>query len=202
MSPGKADPRRALMLELASRHPGFRTALMADTKINAACRGERFEFRSKLDAAIQILRLTIVCDAFIAQVAYRAKAALQRRRVPLLPRLAHRVAMSSAGVAIGDPVVIAPGVYVVHGQIVIDGLVSIASGTTIAPFVTIGLKWGNVVGPTIERDVKIGTGAKVIGPIRIGAGARIGANSVVVDDVPAGVTVAGSPARPIGVQTG
>jgi serine O-acetyltransferase len=48
----------------------------------------------------------------------------------------------------------------------------------------------------IERDVSIGTGAKVIGPVRIGAGARIGANAVVVDDVPAGATVVGAPARP------
>jgi len=43
--------------------------------------------------------------------------------------------------------------------------------------------------------VNIGTGAKVIGPVRIGAGATIGANSVVLDDVPAGATVVGAPAR-------
>ena len=64
----------------------------------------------------------------------------------------------------------------------------------IAPFVTIGLRAGDLAGPTIERDVSIGTGAKIIGPVRIGDGARIGANAVVVDDVPAGATVAGVPA--------
>ena len=103
--------------------------------------------------------------------------------------------MIVAQVSIGDPVVMAPGVYVVHGQIVVDGLVEIAEGAVIAPFVTIGLRAGDVQGATIERGVSIGTGAKVIGPVRIGAGATVGANAVVVDDVPAGATVVGAPAR-------
>ena len=66
---------------------------------------------------------------------------------------------------------------------------------TIAPCVTIGLRAGDYRGATIERDVSIGTGAKVIGPVRIGEGATIGANAVVVDDVPPGATVVGAPAR-------
>lgn len=103
--------------------------------------------------------------------------------------------MSLAGVSIGDPVVVEPGVYVVHGQVVLDGIVEIGSGVTIAPWVTIGLRAGVLQGPTIERGVQIGTGAKVIGPVRVGEGATIGANAVVVSDVPAGATVVGAPAR-------
>ena len=83
--------------------------------------------------------------------------------------------MMLAQVSIGDPVIVQPGVYIVHGQVVIDGLVEIQSGVSIAPFVTIGLRAGDVPGATIERDVSIGTGAKVIGPVRVGAGATIGA---------------------------
>jgi serine O-acetyltransferase len=64
-----------------------------------------------------------------------------------------------------------------HGQVVADGLVEIHSGVDIAPFVTIGLGAGDVRGPTIERDVSIGTGAKLIGPVTIGAGARVGAGT-------------------------
>ena len=56
----------------------------------------------------------------------------------------------------------------------------------IAPFVTIGLRAGDVRGATIEQGVNIGTGAKVIGPVRIGAGATIGANAVVVGRRPGG----------------
>ena len=93
----------------------------------------------------------------------------------MLPRLAHRLAMVISQVSIGDPVVMEPGVYIVHGQVVVDGLVEIGREPVISPFVTIGLRAGDVQGPTIERGVNIGTGAKVIGAVRVGAGATIGA---------------------------
>jgi serine O-acetyltransferase len=105
--------------------------------------------------------------------------------------------MMLAQVSIGDPVVVEPGVYVIHGQIVIDGLVQIGAGAVIAPFVTIGLRAGDITGPTLEAGVTVGTGAKIIGPVRIGAGAQIGANAVVVGDVEPGCTVVGAPARPV-----
>jgi serine O-acetyltransferase len=181
---------------LRSRHPRLREALPADARVTAQHRGERHEFRSRLDLVGQILRLVWVSDAFLAQVLYRVKARLQALGIPIAPRVAHRLAMAIAQVSIGDPVVVEPGIYIVHGQVVADGLVEIQSGVVLAPFVTLGLRAGDVRGPTIERGVSIGTGAKVIGPVRVGAGACIGANAVVVDDVAAGTTVVGAPARP------
>jgi serine O-acetyltransferase len=183
------------MRDIRSKFPGFRVAVLADARVTARFRGERDDFRSGTDALAQVIRLCWVADAFLAQVLYRAKASLQARGVPLLPRLMHRMAISSAQLSIGDPVVMHPGIYVIHGQVVIDGLAEVHPGTTIAPWVTIGLRSGDVRGATVERDVHIGTGAKVIGPVRIGAGAQIGANAVVVDDVPAGATAVGAPAR-------
>lgn len=168
---------------------------MADTRVSAANRGERFEFRSRLDAMSQALRLVVVTDAFFALTMYRLKAACQARRVPIVPFIAHRLAIMTGQVSIGDPVVLAPGIYLPHGQVVIDGLVEIGRGTTIAPFVTIGLRAGNLQGPTIEHHVKIGTGAKIVGPVHIGANASIGANAVVVHDVPACATAVGVPAH-------
>ena len=76
----------------------------------------------------------------------------------------------------------------------IDGIVEIGPGVEVRPWVTIGLKEGNVNGAVIGPRAHIGTGAKVIGPVRIGADAQVGANAVVVKDVPAGATVAGVPA--------
>jgi serine O-acetyltransferase len=184
------------------RHPRLREALVADARMTALHRGERSEFRSAPDAAAQIIRLAWVSDAFLAQALYRAKARMQTLGVPILPRLAHRLAMALAQISIGDPVVIAPGVYIIHGSFVADGLVEIGAGAVIGPFVTIGLRAGDVRGATIEDNVSIGTGAKVIGAVRIGAGAQVGANAVVVDDVPAGTTVMGSPARPRGPRPG
>jgi serine O-acetyltransferase len=120
---------------------------------------------------------------------------MQSLGVPVLPRVAHRLAMGLAQISIGDPVVVEPGVYIIHGQVVADGLVEIGAGAVIGPFVTIGLRAGDVQGATIEPGVSIGTGAKIIGRVRIGAGARVGANAVVVGDVRAGATVVGAPAR-------
>jgi serine O-acetyltransferase len=146
----------------------------------------------------EVLRLAWVSDAFLALVCYRGKAALQAKGIPVLPRLLHRLAMALAQVSIGDPVVVRPGVYLPHGQVVIDGLTEIHSNVTIRPWVTIGLKEGVLVGPVIKGGSRIGTGAKLIGPITVGPHANVGANAVVLRDVAPHTTVVGVPARPIG----
>jgi serine O-acetyltransferase len=193
-----ASPEDAGSLaDVHARHPHFVHAVIADAKVTAAYRAERSQFSSRVDALVQVLRLMYVSDAFFAQACYRAKARMQALRIPLLPRLAHRLAMMISQVCIGDPVVVGPGIYLAHGQVVIDGFVEIESGVVIFPWVTIGLRAGDFHGPTIGRGVHIGTGAKVIGPVSVGPNARIGANAVVVDDVPANATVVGVPAKPV-----
>lgn len=181
-----------------AKQPPFFVALIADAKLQADARGERDEFRGRADAICQAVRLMWVSDAFLAQAFYRAQARLDALGVPVLPRLAHRLAMSTAQVCIGKNVVIHPGVHLGHGQVVIDGFVEIHRGTVILPFVTIGLRQGKARGPTIGRDVFIGTGARILGPVTVRRDARIGANAVVIDDVPAGATVVGVPARIVG----
>ena len=165
-------------------------ALLADARLTAHYRGERSEFRSTADGIVQALRLMGQSDAFLAQAMYRAKARMQALGIPLLPRIAHRLAMMIGQIAIGDPVVVQPGIYILHGQVVVDGLSEIGSGVTIAPFVTIGLRQGNPFGPVIGDGVGIGTGAKVLGSLRVGDGAQIGANATVIGDVaPGGIAV-------------
>ncbi len=178
-------------------HPLLRAAVPADARITAALRGERYEFRSRWDTALQILRLAAVSDAFLGQVLYRTKARLQRLRIPLLPRVAHGLAVSSTGISIGDRALVHPGVYIVHGQVVIDGPVEIHRGAVISPEVLIDGERGST-GTTIGPGASIGTGAKILGPVRVGAKARIGANAVVIEDVPAGATAVGVPAGAAG----
>jgi serine O-acetyltransferase len=188
----------ALLADRRAKQPRFIAAVVADAKITAAAHGERSVFRGRADALFQALRLAWTSDAFLAQVLYRAQSRLDALGVPVLPRLAHRLAMMTAQVCIGRTVVMHPGVFLGHGQVVVDGFAEIHSGAVIQSWVTIGLRGGSYQGPTIGRDVRIGTGAKVLGAVTVHDGARIGANAVVVDDVPAGATAVGVPAKIVG----
>lgn len=179
---------------IRGQFPGFRKAVRADAIANAKNRGERWEFTSRTDFLIQALRLCWQSDAFLATVLYRAKASLQVRGVPILPRICHKLAMASAQITIGDPVIVHPGIYIVHGQVVFDGLVEIGPGAVISPWVSIGLKAGNVQGPTLGSHVRVGSGAKILGPINVGDHASIGANAVVTRDVESMTVMVGAPA--------
>lgn len=190
-----AGPQQPSLHDVRKRHPKFLEALLADAKVAAAFRGERFRFDSKLDGLLQALRLMVVTDAFLALAAYRAKARLQSLGVPLLPHLFQHVAIVAGHISIGDPVLVQPGVHISHGYVVIDGFSEVEKGAILAPWVTIGLIGTSMVGPTIGHHARIGTGAKVLGQITLGASARVAANSVVLSDVPDDVTVVGNPAK-------
>jgi|EndMetStandDraft_4_1072995.scaffolds.fasta_scaffold281019_1 serine O-acetyltransferase len=91
-----------------------------------------------------------------------------------------------------------PGLYIGHfGGIVIHGDVKIGRNCNLSHDVTLGrVSRGPKEGcPVIGDNVYIAPGVKIVGRIVIGEGAAVGANAVVVDDVPAGTTVAGVPAR-------
>jgi serine O-acetyltransferase len=139
-----------------------------------------------------------------AVILYRISGWLRRHHVPLLPWVIARWNLATVGLWIGPWVIIAPGVYFPHGHVIIDGFVTIGSGCVFSPFVTVGLldlvdENGEAIvyGPTLGKQVQVGTGAKLLGPISVGDGALIGANAVVLQDVPAGATAVGVPARVI-----
>lgn len=202
LGPPQPEATAEFWRDVRSRHPHFFHAVLADARIAARRLGDPREFPTRLDSCLLAIRMAIVTDALLALACYRAKAACQARRIPLVPRVFHRLAMMLGQVTIGDPVVVQPGVYLPHGQVVVDGIVEIGSEVALSPFVTIGLRAGSPRGPTIGRGATIGTGAKVLGPVRIGTGARVGANAVVVADVPDHTTVVGVPARPMRVPDG
>lgn len=192
-----ADQLKAGLDEVQSRQPGFLEALLADARVAAAYRGERKEFRSRLDGVLQGLRLMLQTDAFLALAAYRLKARLQALGIPVLPWLAHHLAIVSGQISITDTAVLHPGVFIPNGQVVIQGFVEIHPGAILLPWVTLGPLGGGVRGPTIGPTAQIGSGAKVMGEIEVGANARVGTNAVVLEDVPPNTTVVGMPARAI-----
>ena len=191
-----AEQLKADLDEVRSRQPRFLEALLADARVTAAYRGERKEFRSTLDGVLQALRLMLQTDAFLALSAYRLKARLEALGIPVLPWLAHRLAIVSGQISIADTVVVHPGVFIPNGQLVVYGLVEIRPGAILMPWVTVGPLGGGTRGPTIGPAAQIGTGAKVMGEVEVGANARVGTNAVVLNDVPPDTTVVGMPARP------
>jgi serine O-acetyltransferase len=89
-------------------------------------------------------------------------------------------------------------VFIDHGMgVVIGETAEIGDDSTLYHGVTLGgVKWDRVKRhPTLGRKVVVGAGAKILGPILVGDGAKIGSNAVVVRDVPAGATAVGIPAR-------
>jgi serine O-acetyltransferase len=79
--------------------------------------------------------------------------------------------------------------------IVVHARAKIGDNVKISQNVTIGGRSGHIEVPVIEDDVEIGAGACILGPIRIGRGAKIGANAVVLHDVPAHAIAVGVPAQ-------
>ena len=91
---------------------------------------------------------------------------------------------------------IGPGLMIHHfGGVIINPRASIGDRCTLRHGVTIGDRHGGVDVPVIGDDVNIGAYAQILGGIKIGDGASIGAMTVVLNDVPAGATAVGNPAR-------
>jgi serine O-acetyltransferase len=110
--------------------------------------------------------------------------------------LIFRLVETNTGISLPIEAQIGPGLRIFHfGNIFIDPRAVIGSNCTLRQGVSIGNL--GVEGPTpiIEDNVEFGAYAQVLGRVRVGQSARIGAMSVVLTDVPAGATVFGNPAR-------
>jgi len=138
-----------------------------------------------------------------ALLSHRVAHALHMAGVPLLPRAIALVSRALTGIEIHPAARIGEGLFIDHGSgVVIGETAEIGSDVTLYQGVTLG-GTGFATGkrhPTIEDNVTIGSGAKLLGPITIGHGAKIGANSVVITDVPPNSTVVGNPGHPVRVE--
>lgn len=120
------------------------------------------------------------------------------RKLHFLGRLVSHIGRVLTGVEIHPGATIGKGFFIDHGMgIVIGETAEIGENVTLYHGVTLGgVSWRKEKRhPTVEDHVVVGAGAKVLGPITIGAHSRIGANSVVVKDVPAHSVVVGVPGR-------
>jgi serine O-acetyltransferase len=113
------------------------------------------------------------------------------------------VSRAATGIEIHPAARIGSEFFIDHGSgVVIGETVEIGDRVTLFQGVTLG-GTGFATGkrhPTVQDNVTIGSGAKLLGPITIGHGAKIGANSVVIHDVPPNSTVVGNPGHPVRVE--
>jgi serine O-acetyltransferase len=138
-----------------------------------------------------------------ALLAHRAAHALMRAGVPVLPRVIAYMTRAVTGVEIHPAAVIGKEFFIDHGAgVVIGETAVIGDRVTLYQGVTLG-GTGFQRGkrhPTLGNNVTVGSGAKLLGPIDVGDGAKVGANTVVIEDVPPGATVVGNPGHPVRVE--
>ena len=138
-----------------------------------------------------------------ALLAHRVAHALYDAQVPLVPRTIAFTSRAVTGVEIHPAARIGQEFFIDHGSgVVIGETAELGDRVTLYQGVTLG-GTGFARGkrhPTVEDDVTIGSGAKLLGPITVGHGAKVGANTVVVADVPPKSTVVGNPGHTVRVE--
>jgi len=149
-------------------------------------------------AARSRLEVVLCYPGLHAMFAYRISHALWIRNWRLLARFISHVAKIATGIEIHPGATIGERFFIDHGTgVVIGETAEVGNDVTLYQGVTLGgtsLEKGKRH-PTLHDGVIVGSGAQVLGPLTLGEGARVGANAVVLNDVPKGVTVVGIPAR-------
>ena len=138
-----------------------------------------------------------------ALLAHRVAHALHEADVPLAPLALSYLSRTVTGVEIHPGAQIGSDFFIDHGSGVVIGETSeIGNYVTLYQGVTLG-GTGFQRGkrhPTVGDNVTIGSGAKLLGPVKVGHGSKIGANTVVIEDVPAQATVVGNPGHTVRVE--
>jgi serine O-acetyltransferase len=128
-----------------------------------------------------------------ATLLYRASSWCTAHRVRVLPSVLERLNMLCFGVEISSAVAIGPGLYVPHPRGMVLMARRVGANCSFIHSCTLGMRetWDF---PVLGDAVFVGAGARVLGGIHLGDGCSVGANAVVIRDVPAGATAVGVPA--------
>ena len=149
------------------------------------------------------LEILLTYGGVQALLAHRIAHAVRDAGVPVVPHALAYLSRIATGVEIHPAAKIGDALFIDHGAgVVIGETAEIGNNVTLYQGVTLG-GTGFARGkrhPTVDHDVVIGSGAKLLGPIHVGANSKIGANSVVIHDVPANSTVVGNPGHPVRVE--
>ncbi len=150
------------------------------------------------DPAARFFEVMLLYPGLHAVVFHRFNHVLHRLRIPFIPRLLSQLVRFFTGVEIHPGATIGPGFFIDHGMgVVIGETAEVGKNVTLYQGVTLGgtgIQKGKRH-PTLGDNIVVGAGAKVLGNIKIGNNAKIGAGSVVIHSVPDNCTVVGVPAE-------
>lgn len=166
--------------------PGLLSIIVGDVRSKARWCHRSDNWRASLK--------TLAADGTMAMILYRLMQWSRRRRLAPLEMLFNKLNAVCCNCIIGRGAEFGPGFVLIHATgIVINGQVRGGANVLLEHQVTIGAERRRA--PILGNDVFIGAGAKLIGSLCVGNGARVGANAVVVHDVPDHATVVGIPAK-------
>jgi serine O-acetyltransferase len=141
------------------------------------------------------LRTALTQDSYWILALWRLRCAARRYRIPLVNHLLRRVQSVVFGIELGNGITLGRGVYFLHPiGIVVGGNARIGDRVRLMGSNTVGTAKDNGY-PVVGDDVTLGAGARVLGPVTIGARCVIGANAVVLSDVAPDSVAVGLPAR-------
>jgi serine O-acetyltransferase len=143
-----------------------------------------------------LLKLLVKHMPLRAMLWFRFGSWCKQKGLPFLPGSIQRRIYRRYGLEIKPGADIGGGLYIAHPVGTVIMVNRIGRNCSIIASVTIGMR-NEYAFPDIGDEVFIGAGARVLGPIRVGDGASIGANAVVIKDVRPGATVVGIPAREV-----
>lgn len=138
----------------------------------------------------------VTSPGFQAVAGYRLTHWLAARRIPFVGVMIQRLVEVWTGVSISPQTKIGPGLAIYHfGGVIINQNAVLGSNCTLHHDVTIGNKNPGGPSPHLGDNVMVGAGARLLGGIKVGNNAQIGANAVVLSDVPDDAVAVGIPAK-------
>ena len=189
MSKGNVNISVSIELgELTKKIAKIKDEIVTDIKV----------IRERDPAASSDLEVALLYSGFHAVLAYRLSHMLYQKNMRFAARLISQGARFLTGIEIHPGAKIGRGLFIDHGSAVVIGeTAEIGDNCTLYQGVTLG-GTGKHIGkrhPTLGNNVMVGSGAKVLGPFRVGDNTKIAANAVVLEEIPENCTAVGIPAR-------
>jgi serine O-acetyltransferase len=173
-------------------YPGVRALIQSDIQVW----GETFALTGRGESVrmLTAIRLILMFAGLRAALIHRLAYAAHRAKIRIVPMIPMNVNISLHGFDIPPNIEVGPRFFVPHPVGTVVMARRIGAGVTLVSAITIGMRKGSDF-PVIGDDVYVGAGARILGEITIGNRAQIGANAVVLNDVPHDHVAMGVPAK-------